>query len=103
MERVLLARALQHPPELGELPRTEVCGQRVQERVAVEREFQDRAEAEQLGHDGTYHRLLPQAAGDVAVRRVELVLTDARVDERALSVHVLRPLLKPVARPARTA
>ena len=103
MQRVLLACSFEHPAELDELPGRQVGGQRFQERVAVEREPHHGPEAEQLGHHGAHDRLLAQAACDVAVGRVELVLPDARIDERALPVHVLQAFVESVAVPARTA
>ena len=40
-----------------------------------------------------------RAAGEVRLRRVELVLADARVDQRALPVHVLPAFLEAPALP----
>src|SRR4029453_1361529 len=46
--------------------------------------------------------LVALAAGDVALTRVEQVLAHARIDERALPVHVLLAGLEAPAGPART-
>ena len=48
-------------------------------------------------------RLLARAARDVGLARVEQVLADARVDQRALAVHVLLALREPPALPRRAA
>ena len=46
------------------------------------------------------HLLLALAAGDVVLGRVELVLADARVDERPAAVHRAAPPCEPPAGPA---
>src|SRR5512132_3877804 len=103
VQRVAVTRALQHPPELDELPGGQVGRQRLKQRLPFERQLHECAEAEQLVQRRAQDRLLAAAARDVRVARVELVLADARVDQRALSVHVLPPLREAPAPPPRTA
>src|SRR6185312_17414151 len=92
VERVAVTRALHHPAQLHELPGREIGRERLEQALAVERQLHERPEAQQLVQGCAQYRLLPAAARDVGVARIELVLADARVDQRALPVHVLPAL-----------
>ena len=99
MQRTALVRAEADPAELQELSGGQVRRQRLDEAGADERQLHEGAEGDELvGHrldDG----LLALAAREVVLGRVEPVLPHARVDQRPLAVHRLRPLLEPPAGP----
>src|SRR6185437_9421113 len=91
-----------HPGELDELPRREVRRERLHQVAAAEREPEEGAGARELAQRRLHDLLLAQPAADVGVRRVQLVLANARVDERTVAVHV-HALVEAPTRPLRAA
>ena len=88
------------PAQPEELVGREIGRQGLQQAPADERHPDVGAEARELAHHGLQHLLIPLAARDVRLGRIERVLADARVDQRALAVEVHLPLREPPAGPA---
>ena len=99
MERAAVVRAELDPAELHQLTGREVGRERLGEIAADERKAQERPGPGELARHRLDHGLLPVGARQVVVRRVELVLADAGVDQGAPAVHLLLALAEPPARP----
>ena len=87
------------PAELQQLTGREVGRERLDEVVADERQLHEGAGGDELVRHRLDDRLLPLAAREVVLGRVEPVLTDARVDQRALAAHRLPALAETPALP----
>src|SRR5579862_5549257 len=94
-----VAGAELHPAELHEVPGGHVGRDRRKQVRPVERQREEARRARELRKRRLHDRLLVLLPLEVRPGRVELVLSDARVDERRVPVHVLRPLREAPAGP----
>src|SRR5688500_16317508 len=81
-------RAEAHPAELQQLTRAEVGRERLDDVVADEGQPEERRGADDLCGQRLDDCLLPVAPRQVVLGRVETVLADARIDDRAATIHI---------------
>src|SRR4029077_8529415 len=79
--------------------RREVGREGLHQVASHERQVEKGPDARELGRDRLDNLLLARRASQIFLARIEAILPDARVDQRALAVHMLWPLLEMPAVP----